>query len=220
MVVPPARRRRRQRVSGVPRVGGPVQNRCGCRAPAHACGRRRLRSRNAGPRGARLEPRRNTMKSASVAAALAFASAAVSLYWSAGGTWLLDTVGGPIEELARDRSLAGIALGLTAVAIKVFAGVLALALRHPPLRGTRRRLLLIANAAAAVILCAWGGANVAVGSLALGGAITPAGDVDRHAPRWHVLLWDLWFLLWGVALAVAVTAARSHGSGSRTRQGR
>src|SRR3954447_2476551 len=220
MDVPAARGRRRQRVSGVPRLGGPVQDRCGCRARTEPRGRRRLRSRNAGPRGPGLGARRSTVRAASIAAALAFASAAVSLYWSVGGTALLDTVGGAIEDLARDRSLGGIALGLTAVAVKVFAGVLALALRHPPLGGTRRRLLLIANAAAAVILFAWGGANVAVGSLALGGAITPAGDVDRHALRWHVLLWDLWFLLWGVALAVAVTAARSRGGGSRTRQGR
>jgi hypothetical protein len=149
------------------------------------------------------------VRAASIAAALAFASAAVSLYWSLGGTALLDTVGGAIEDLARDRSHGGIALGLTAVAIKVFAGVLALALRHLPLSGTRRRLLLIANAAAAVILCAWGGANVAVGALVLGGAITPAGDVDRHALRWHVFLWDLWFLVWGVALALATRSARS-----------
>src|SRR4051794_3483156 len=120
-------------------------------------------------------------RAASMAAALAFASAAFSLYWSLGGTALLDTVGGQIEQLARDRSLAGIALGLTAVALKVFAGVLARALRQLPAGGLRRRRLLLAgNAAVAAVLCAWGGANVAVGALVLGGAITPAGAVDRH----------------------------------------
>ena len=37
----------------------------------------------------------------------------------------------------------------------------------------------------------------------LTGVLDPGGPVDRRALRWHVLLWDLWFLLWGVALAVA-----------------
>ena len=37
----------------------------------------------------------------------------------------------------------------------------------------------------------------------LTGAINPAGPVDRTALRWHVLLWDLWFLIWGLLLGVA-----------------
>jgi len=53
-----------------------------------------------------------------------------------------------------------------------------------------------------------GGANVVVGALVLGGAITSSADVDRHALRWHVFVWDMWFLVWGLALAVAVAAAR------------
>jgi hypothetical protein len=27
--------------------------------------------------------------------------------------------------------------------------------------------------------------------------------VDRTALRWHVLVWDLWFLVWGLLLGVA-----------------
>jgi hypothetical protein len=63
-------------------------------------------------------------------------------------------------------------------------------------------------------LILWGGANVAVGALVLTHVIAPAGDVDRHALRWHVLVWDLWFLLWGIALALAVRSAR-HTAGRR-----
>jgi hypothetical protein len=48
---------------------------------------------------------------ARVAAGLAFASAAVSLYRTVGGALLLDTVGGAIEDLARDRSCGAVALG-------------------------------------------------------------------------------------------------------------
>jgi hypothetical protein len=51
---------------------------------------------------------------------------------------------------------------------------------------------------------AYGGINVLAGSLVLSGAIHPAGSVDRTALRWHVGLWDLWFLVWGILLALAV----------------
>jgi hypothetical protein len=142
------------------------------------------------------------------AAGLAFASAGVSLYWTAGGTALLDTVGGAIEDLARDRSPAAIALGTSAALLKVVAGVLALELLRLPAGGRRRRVVLVANGAASAILCAWGGANVVAGALVLAGLIAPAADLDRRALRWHVLVWDMWFLVWGLVLALAVAAAR------------
>jgi Protein of unknown function (DUF3995) len=146
-----------------------------------------------------------------VAAGLAFASAAVSAYWTLGGGFLLDTVGGAIEDLARDRSAGALALGATTVLLKVLAGALAVALARTP----GRRLVRAADAVAAAVLCLWGGANVVAGALVLGGAITPSGHVDRHALRWHVFVWDLWFVVWGVALALAVLAARRE----RPRQG-
>ncbi len=46
-------------------------------------------------------PGRVAMIAACAAAAPAFAYAVVSLYWTAGGTALLATVGGTIEETAR-----------------------------------------------------------------------------------------------------------------------
>jgi hypothetical protein len=51
-----------------------------------------------------------------------------SFYWALGGTAGLDTVGGAIEELARTRDPAGVALGLGAGLLKVAGGLLALAL--------------------------------------------------------------------------------------------
>jgi hypothetical protein len=89
------------------------------------------------------------------AAGLAFASAAVSCYWTAGGAFLLDTVGGAIEELARERSLGAVALGAGTVVLKLVAGVLALALLHPPADAFRRRVLILANGVASAILCVW-----------------------------------------------------------------
>jgi len=37
--------------------------------------------------------------------------------------------------------------------------------------------------------------------------------VDRRALTWHVLLWDLWFLVWGAALGVAVWRSRGTSAG-------
>src|SRR5262245_44723825 len=65
------------------------------------------------------------------AAMLAFTSAAVSLYWTFGGTALLDTLGGTFERLARDRSTATLALGIGVVLVKIAGGLLALALVRP-----------------------------------------------------------------------------------------
>ena len=168
-------------------------------AVARCHDRRELQSTTTASSGRRL---------AYAAATLAFASAAVSLFWTLGGTLLLDTVGGAIEELARERSPGALALGAVTVLVKVVAGLLALALVQP--RGARlgRRLLLIANGAGGAVLVLWGGANVVVGALVLADVVAPAASVDEHALRWHVFVWDLWFLVWGVALALAVARHR------------
>jgi hypothetical protein len=99
-------------------------------------------------------------------------------------------------------------VGATTVALKIVAGLLAIELARRGAPGPGRRFLLAANGVASAILCLWGGANVVVGALVLSGAIAPAADVDRRALRWHVFVWDMWFLVWGVALALAVVAAR------------
>jgi len=75
------------------------------------------------------------------ACALAWLSAVPSFYWALGGTAGLDTVGGAIEELARTRDPAGIALGLGAGVLKLAGGLLALALVRPWGRAIPGRLL-------------------------------------------------------------------------------
>lgn len=132
----------------------------------------------------------------------------MSLFWTLGGTLLLDTVGGAIEELARERSLGSLALGATTVLLKVAAGLLALALLRSSGEEIGRRSVLLVNGVASAALVLWGGANVVVGALVLSGIIAPSGEVDRHHLRWHVFAWDLWFLVWGLALAMALVAAR------------
>jgi uncharacterized membrane protein len=87
--------------------------------------------------------------------------------------------------------------------LKVAGAVLALALVRPWGRVVPRRVLLVAGWAGAVVLVGYGGLDVVGGVLALGGVVEVAGAEDRRALWWHVLVWDLWFLVWGVLLGMA-----------------
>jgi hypothetical protein len=151
------------------------------------------------------------MRWAYLAAVLAVGSAAISLYWMLGGTGLLDTVGGEIEDLARERSAGTVAALGVAVVAKLLGAAIALSLvqRWGERFGLRARRLLATIGGAGLAL--YGGALVVAGALVLAGAIEPDGDVDEYALRWHVFLWDLWFLVWGVALVAAARVSRTRG---------
>jgi uncharacterized protein DUF3995 len=127
----------------------------------------------------------------------------VTAYWTLGGTVLLDTVGGYPEKLARTRNWAAVLVGLLVIAVKTTGGLVALALAVPRGGRTVRRLVVLAGGVGSALLVVYGGLLVAVGALVLSGVVNPDSPVDRRALTWHVLLWDLWFLLWGLALAVA-----------------
>lgn len=139
-----------------------------------------------------------------VAALAAFGYALVSLYWALGGHALVSTVGGYVEQFARRGGAVPVLVALAATVAKVIGGLLALALVRPWGQVVPRRWLLIVSAGASVLLVAYGGLNVLAGALVLSGVIHPAGSVDRTALRWHVGVWDLWFLVWGILLALAV----------------
>ena len=159
--------------------------------------------------------------SAYAAAIIGFGYSLMSLYWAVGGRALVSTVGGYVEQLARQGGAVPTLVALAAAAAKVIGGLLALALVRPWGRVVPRRWLLIASAGASVLLVAWGGLNVLAGVLVLAGVIHPAGGVDRSALRWHVAVWDLWFLLWGILLALATVAYwRRPASRSVARRGR
>jgi hypothetical protein len=141
------------------------------------------------------------------ATVLALASAAVSLYWTLGGTALLDTVGGSLEQLARSRSEAALALGAATVLAKIIAAALSAALARPQRRRPLRLALFVTNGLACAVLILWGGANVVLGTLVLTGILRPGVEPDRRALWWHVAVWDLWFLVWGVLLGIAVATS-------------
>ncbi len=137
------------------------------------------------------------------AAFVAFAYALVSLYWAVGGNGLISTVGGYVEHFAHRGGALPVLAALAATLAKVAGGLLALALVRPWGRVVPRGWLLLGSAGASALLVVYGGLNVLLGAFVLSGVIHPAGSVDRTALRWHVGVWDLWFLMWGILLALA-----------------
>lgn len=144
------------------------------------------------------------------AAALAFAYAAVSFYWGLGGTALLDTVGGEIERLTRSGGAAAFALAWGAGVVKVLGGVLALALVRPWGRRVPRQLLLVLAWAGAAVLILYGGTLVVAAALVEADVLDAPASADHRALRWHLWLWDMWFLVWGVLLALAAWQFSRH----------
>jgi hypothetical protein len=141
------------------------------------------------------------------AAFLAAGYAAMSAYWAAGGTGLLDTVGGRIAELGRAGGAPAVVLGLVVAGVKLAGAVQALALVQPWGRQVPSRPLRWSAIGVGLLLSLYGGANVALGALALAGVFGP--PADPVALGWHVAVWDLWFLLWGAALLVAAVPRRA-----------
>ncbi len=110
---------------------------------------------------------------------------------------------------ARPRTSRGtaarrpLALGLASAGLKIAGGFLALGLAFPSRHGLPQRLLRVLAAVASVVLVLYGGVLVVVGALVLTDVIDPGTAVDRTALRWHVFLWDAWFLIWGLLLGRA-----------------
>jgi hypothetical protein len=137
------------------------------------------------------------------AAISAFGYALMSAYWALGGHALVSTIGGYVEQFARQGGALPVLVAFAATVAKVAGGLLTLALVRPWGRVVPRRWLLTGSAGASALLVVYGGLNVLFGALVLSGVLHPAGGVDRTALRWHVGVWDLWFLVWGILLALA-----------------
>ena len=142
------------------------------------------------------------------AAIVAFAYALMSLYWALGGHALISTIGGYVEQFGRRGGALPVLVTLAAASVKAAGGLLALALVRPWRRMIPRRWLLTGSAGASALLVVYGGVTVLLGALVLSGVLHPAGSVDRTALGWHVGVWDLWFLVWGILLALATAGYR------------
>lgn len=145
------------------------------------------------------------------AAAVAFAFAAVSFYWGAGGMAGVSTLGGRIEDLALARDPVFMKLVWVTGVLKFAGGMLALALVQPWGRRFPRRLLLLAAWSGAALLTVYGVVQItSVAAVALG-VITPSQPVPSTVLWWRLLLWEPWFIFWGILLGLTTAwIARKH----------
>jgi hypothetical protein len=137
------------------------------------------------------------------AAAVAGVSALVSVYWALGGTIGIRSVGGQIADLALSASAGATALALVASLLKLLGVAFALVLAGRIGRRLPARRVLVLGWCAAVVLTAYGAVNMIGAALVLTGLVRSPG-ADRYALGWHLGLWDLIFLLWGVILMPAL----------------
>lgn len=141
------------------------------------------------------------------AAAVAFLFAVPSVYWGLGGTVGLDTLGGAIEERALARDAALMVANWVAVVLKIGGGVLALTLVRPWGRRLPFRLLRGVSATAAVLLVLYGTLQTVSVLVVHLGVIEPAAPVEPSVLLWRLLLWEPWFLVWGLLLGLAMIGA-------------
>ena len=152
--------------------------------------------------------RTGTRWTAYAAAVCAFAFAAVSLYWALGGRAGVDTLAGVIAERARAGDPLLLVLNGVAAVLKALGGVLALALVRPFGARLPRRLLVGLAAAGAVVLVLYGALQTGALALVALDVVRPDVPPDPRVLRWRLLLWEPWFLGWGLLLGAAAWSAR------------
>ena len=64
-----------------------------------------------------------------------------------------------------------------------------------------------------MILAVYGVVQVAAVGLVLSGALTIATPEESSVLWWRLLLWEPWFLVWGLLLGIAARDARRRVSG-------
>ena len=128
--------------------------------------------------------------------------AAISFYWGAGGTIGVDTVWGSLRMSSAQESVLIVFVWVTGL-LKVLGALLGLVLvtrwgmRLPP------RPLAVLGWAAAGLLTLYGGANVLAEALTASGIVKPTQPVDWKPLLWHLYVWDLSFLIWGILFGLA-----------------
>ncbi len=162
------------------------------------------------------EESRNTMSTVSLsqsrtahwagyaACAWAVVFAAVSFYWAVGGTAGVNTNAPAITKhvLARDPGWIAIIWGTGA--LKIIAGLLALALVRPWGRAIPRWLLLTAAGGAVAIMGGYeGAASLIQHALMVAGVIGTPEGLGATSARWHLLLWDPLWLIGGILFGIA-----------------
>lgn len=133
--------------------------------------------------------------------------ALVSAYWAAGGTGLLDTVGGSFERAGAHRGPLVTAGLWLVVAVKLAAALLPLAVLATT---SWRRPMRAALWLQTCVLIGYGFALTAAGLLVQSGLVPAAPRADERALAWHAYLWDPWFLVWGLLCLAAMRGRAAH----------
>jgi len=131
----------------------------------------------------------------------AFLFAALSFYWALGGTVGADTISPEIVQLARAHVPWVVAVLWIAAIIKVFSGLIAVALIRPWGRRIPRWVLLILVWGAGTLLFVHGGLYFVVGLLAWSGAISVR--TPETVLHWYTFLWGPWWLMGGILFLIA-----------------
>ncbi len=133
---------------------------------------------------------------------------AVSVYWGLGGTVLLDTVGGSLEQGGRAGDLAVVLALWAAVVLKLVAAALPLVVIYRLGGVGWQRFAQVLVWTEAVVLVVYGLVLTSVGLLVQSGVIAASASADHWALAWHAYLWDPWFLVWGLLVVGALLRLR------------
>ena len=151
---------------------------------------------------------------AQASCAVGLTYAAVSVYWAAGGTWLLNTVGGTLVHPGGADG-AGIIVAVWGAAVLKTAGALlplaAAGVTPWPSAVRRRRQVGALAWAEAGLLTVYGLVLAGAGWLEQAGVVAPGASADHRAVAWHAYLWDPWFLVWGLLVTAALLRSRPPG---------
>jgi len=145
------------------------------------------------------------------ACAWAFAFAALSFYWAAGGTAGAETIGEAVTKPVLAREPGWIALLWATGVLKALGGLLALSLVQPWGRAIPRWMRLTAAWGAGALMFLYGGASMVQFTLMAAGVLSVPASVDATAVRWHLLLWEPWWMLGGLLFMAAAWLAGRRG---------
>jgi uncharacterized protein DUF3995 len=130
--------------------------------------------------------------------------AAVSFYWAAGGAAGADTIGPAIAQMAVARDPGFITVLWATGALKAAGVLVALALTLSWGGIFPRWLLLVAGWAGCVFLTLYGAASTLQHGLMLASVQRVPAGLGITAARWHLLLWDPWWVVGGILFGLTV----------------
>lgn len=145
---------------------------------------------------------------ARAACAWAVIFALMSLYWAAGGLVGGETLGVEIDRLAHERDPSFVSELWAAFALKAVAAALALALWQHRGRRLPRRLLVVLGGLTGAGITVYAVANFAQHALMAGGAISTPDALGTTAVKWHLALWDPFWLVGGLLFLAATHTFR------------